>query len=199
VLIPRPETELLVDLTLALVASKGETVPGAMPIPPAIVDVGTGSGAIALALAHHLPAAWTIYATDISADALAVAHANAVYHQLDSRMRLLQGDLLAPLPTAVDIIVSNPPYTLLDEIDEGVRRYEPHLALDGGNDGVHVYHRLLADAPRWLRPGGAILLEIGATQAGAVAAIAQAHFPTAPITTHQDLAGHDRVVVVSFR
>ncbi len=245
VLIPRPETELLVDLTLELIASispapptpaliqgEGDSLPpsvgegqgmGGMPgipapvplsscrdvacnvspvaTPPtrALVDVGTGSGAIALALAHHLPAAWTVYATDLSADALAVANHNAVYHQLDSRIVLLHGDLLAPLPTPVDIIVSNPPYTLLDEIDEGVRRYEPHLALDGGNEGVQVYHRLLADAPRWLRPGGAMLLEIGATQAGAVAAIAQAHFPTAHITTHQDLAGHDRVVVVSFR
>ena len=97
------------------------------------------------------------------------------------------------------MLVSNPPYTILNEIDAGVRRYEPHLALDGGADGLDMYRRLLAAAPAKLRPGGTVLLEIGATQGRAVADLAQAHFSAAWINVNQDLAGLDRVVVVEAR
>lgn len=199
VLVPRPETELLVELALARL--QASTPPDGRPL--RIADVGTGSGAIALALAAGLTAAHIpahIYATDCSAVALAVAAANRTRHRLAPHITLLQGDLLAPLPTTaapLDLLVSNPPYTILAEIDAGVRRHEPHLALDGGADGLAVYRRLLDQAPRWFDSTGAaghLLLEIGATQAAAVVALVQAAFPAASVAVHRDLAGHARVV-----
>jgi release factor glutamine methyltransferase len=146
-------------------------------------------------LAFHLPQA-IVYAVDISLDALAVARHNAVKHRVDERVWLTEGDLLAPLDGQFDLIVSNPPYTVLMEIDENVRRHEPHLALDGGPDGLAFYRRLLAAAPAKLRPGGAVLLEIGASQGAAVTDLARRHFPSSQIAVHKDLAGLDRVVVV---
>jgi len=160
-----------------------------------VADIGTGSGAIAVALALHLPAA-RIAAIDISPDALALAQQNVERHGLAGRVRLLQGDLLDPLAEPVDLIVGNLPYTILSDIDEGVRRYEPHQALDGGVDGLELYCRLLNQAPAKLRPGGAVLLEIGATQAAAVVDLARRSFHAAAVSVHQDLAGLDRVVVI---
>ncbi len=186
VLIPRPETELLVDCTLDVAAELA---------PASIADIGTGSGAIAIALAHALPDV-TVSATELSTGALAVAAANVERCGVASQVRLLAGDLLTPLPHAVNIMVSNPPYTRLSTIEPGVFRYEPHLALDGGPDGLAIYRRLIAQAPHWLTPGGALLLEIGATQAAAVTALAQEVLPGASITVSNDLAGWDRVVVV---
>lgn len=191
VLIPRPETELLVELTLGQVQAR--LARATQPL--VLVDVGTGSGAIAIALALHLPEQVRIYATDLSHDALAVAAANVARYQLEQRITLLYGDLLAPLPEQVDMLVSNPPYTVLSEIEPGVRDYEPHLALDGGADGLEVYQRLLTQAPRWLRPDGAILLEIGATQGRSVAALVRSVFAHPHIAVQRDLAGHPRVVV----
>jgi release factor glutamine methyltransferase len=190
VLVPRPETELLVELALTHALAPDP----ARPL--RIADVGTGSGAIALALAHHLPTAH-IFATDMSREALDVAAANLARHNLGARVTLAQGDLLAPMANGppLDLIVSNPPYTVLAEIDEGVRRHEPRLALDGGPDGLEVYRRLAQQAPPLLHPGGALLLEIGATQAQAVVAMLQAAFPGAAVAVHRDLAGHPRVVV----
>ncbi len=188
VLVPRPETELLVELAL----DQAQTA-SAMRV----VDVGTGSGAVAVALAAYLPQA-QIYATDLSRDALEVAAANLARHGLAQRVVLLQGDLLEPLPGPVDMIVSNPPYTVLGDIDAGVRQHEPHLALDGGPDGLAIYRRLLAQAPRWLRAGSgaALLCEIDAPRAAAARALAQAAFPAAEVRIQRDLAGHERVVVV---
>lgn len=191
VLVPRPETELLVEK--ALERLKVRTLER-----PNIVDVGTGSGAIAVALALHLPEA-QIMAIDISPAALELARQNVERHGLTERVRLLEGDLLDPLDQPVDLIVSNPPYTILSEIDEGVRRHEPRQALDGGADGLDLYRRLLAAAPAKLRPGGAVLLEIGATQAAAVAELARRSFPEASVAVHQDLAGRDRVIVIDDR
>jgi release factor glutamine methyltransferase len=161
-----------------------------------VADIGTGSGCIAVALATHLPAA-TIYAADISRGALEVARRNVERHGVAARVRLIEGDLLAALPEPVDLLVSNPPYTILPEIDEGVRRHEPRLALDGGPSGLDVYRRLIAQAPARLRAGGAVLLEIGAAQGGAVTELARRHFPAARISLHQDLAGLDRVLVIA--
>ena len=201
-LMPRPETELLVELALdfARRRTKDErrNPSSAQLRPSSIVDVGTGSGAIAIALALHLPEA-RIAAIDISPDALALARQNVERHGLTERVRLLQGDLFGPLTEPVDMIVSNPPYTILADIDEGVRRYEPHLALDGGADGLDLYRRLLGQAPDYLRSGGVILLEIGATQAAVVMELARRAFPAAIISAHQDLAGRDRVVVIDDR
>jgi release factor glutamine methyltransferase len=209
VLVPRPETELLVELALARTKNQGLRTRHeryvARPqswVDPAgarswfsVADIGTGSGCIAVALAVHLPAA-QVLATDISADVLDVARSNVERHGVAARVRLVAGDLLAPLVEPVDLLVSNPPYTILGAIDENVRRHEPHGALDGGPDGLDVYRRLLAQAPAKLRPGGAMLLEIGDTQAAAVVELARRHFPGAEIHIHQDLAGLDRVVTI---
>jgi release factor glutamine methyltransferase len=186
VLVPRPETELLVEQVLHIAAE--------LPPDCRIADIGTGSGAIAIALAGRLPQA-RIYATDLSADALDLARQNLERHGLQARVLLLQGDLTAPLPTDVDIIVSNPPYTILSEIDENVRRYEPRLALDGGSDGLAVYRRLIGAAARRLRPAGALLLEIGNSQGAAVTALLRHVWPTATLSLLHDLAGHERVLV----
>jgi release factor glutamine methyltransferase len=193
VLVPRPETELLVELALKIAS---ERLPSSTD-PLTIADVGTGSGAIAVALAVHLPEA-RIIATDRSPDALDVARANAERHGILGRVMFAVGDLLAPLAEPVDLLVSNPPYTVLANIDEGVRRHEPHLALDGGSDGLDLYRRLLAQAPAKLRPGGIILLEIGAHQGQAVQSLAQQAFPHANISVHTDLAGHNRVIRVTI-
>jgi release factor glutamine methyltransferase len=189
VLIPRPETELLVELALRHARRLSSR-------PLLLADIGTGSGCIAVVMAAHLPEA-LIVATDLSPGALAVARENLERHGVSKRVRLVGGDLLEPLDAPVDLLVSNPPYTVLSAIDEGVRRHEPRQALDGGQDGLDLYRRLLAQAPARLRLDGAALLEIGATQGAAVMAIARAHFPAAQIRVHQDLAGLDRVVEIS--
>lgn len=191
VLVPRPETEVLVEVALALLAAWRH------PQPLTIADIGTGSGAIALALALHLPHAH-IYATDLSPAALEVARLNVQHRGVGARVHLLQGDLLEPLPHPVDVIISNPPYTILATIAANVRQHEPHLALDGGPDGLHLYRRLLAQVPAWLRPGGLLLLEIGATQAPPVATLVRAALPAAAVRVHTDLAGWERVVVAEL-
>lgn len=206
VLVPRPETELLVELALDIVRRKMEderrkqesTIfrrSSFVVRPLSIADIGTGSGAIAVALATQLPDA-QIYATDISQAALMIARQNADRHRVAQRVRFGLGNLLEALDEPVDLIVSNPPYTILAEISAGVRRHEPQLALDGGPDGLAVYRRLLAQVPDKLRPGGAIVLEIGSTQGAAVMALARTHFPLAQIDVYRDLAGHDRVIVI---
>jgi release factor glutamine methyltransferase len=186
VLIPRPETELLVELALTEARRYADTQ-------ITIADIGVGSGAIAIALAIHVPHA-TVYGVDRSADALAVAALNVARYNLSDRVVLLEGDLLTPVPGPVDLIVSNPPYTILAEVDESVYRYEPHLALDGGPDGLDCYRRLIAAAPAYLKPGGAILLEIGAWQAEAVVHLLNQALPHAEVGVQRDLAGRDRVV-----
>ncbi len=186
VLVPRPETELLVDLAIAHARRLGAT---------RAADIGTGSGCIAVALATHVPGLCVV-AVDIAAAALAVARSNVAAHGLDAQVTLVQGDLVAPLKEPVDLLLSNPPYTMLDDIDVGVRRHEPHLALDGGVQGLAMYQRLLAAAPAVLRPRGVVLLEIDARQGAAVTALARAAFPTAQVRVHQDLADHDRVVEI---
>jgi release factor glutamine methyltransferase len=206
VLVPRPETELLVELAFALAGRMSNHERERVDEPHwsssaagrssvIIADIGTGSGAIAVALALHLPQA-RIVATDISGDALVVARRNLEPYGMAERVQLVQGDLLRPLSEPVGMLVSNPPYTILAEIDEGVRRYEPHRALDGGLDGLDVYRRLLAQAPTKLLPGGAVLLEIGATQGAAVSELARQHFPAAQVSVHRDLAGLDRVITI---
>jgi release factor glutamine methyltransferase len=208
VLVPRPETELLVELAIAFARrmtndERRTSKPIDSYLPSFVLgrsslrvaDIGTGSGAIAVAFAAHVAQA-LVYATDISPEALPVARLNAERHGVAERVRLREGDLLDALPEPVDLLLSNPPYTIVSEIDEGVRRHEPRLALDGGPDGLAIYRRLLAAAPSRLRPGGAILLEIGATQGAAVAELARASFPAACVEVHQDLAGLDRVVVI---
>ncbi len=154
VLIPRPETEYLVEKVLELTASFTA---------PRIVDIGTGSGAIAVVLAHKLPGA-RLTATDLSAPALKIARQNAVRNGV-ARIRFLLGDLLAPVAEErFDIIVSNPPYVPTADratLSVEVREYEPALALFAGDDGLDVYRRLIPAAFDALKPGGFVALEIG--------------------------------------
>jgi len=185
VLIPRPETETLVDLALAR-------------RPATIVDVGTGSGCIAVALGVHLPRA-TVCAIDLSPAALAVARRNVERHGVADRVQLIAGDVLSSLPGPADLIVSNPPYVSTGDcasLPISVRDHEPRLALDGGPDGLAVVRRLLAQAPAVLEPGGAILVEIDADQGGAARRLARTYFSQAAIRVHPDLAGRDRVLEV---
>ena len=194
VLIPRPETETLVELALAPHSSS--THPSSTHL--LIADVGTGCGCIAVSLAVHLPNA-TIYAIEISPAALAVARRNVERHTVAARVLLMVGDVLTPCPGPVDLIVSNPPYIPTGEcgsLPASVRDHEPRLALDGGPDGLAVIRRLLAQAPAVLRAGGRLLIEIGAGQGEAASHLARTFLPQAPVRVHPDLAGRDRVLEV---
>ena len=191
VLIPRPETELLVEAAIAL-GHVSNTQPWI------VADVGTGSGAIAVSLAVNVPHV-RVYATDVSAEALAVAEKNCRRHGVSGRVTLLRGHLLTPLPEPVDCIVANLPYVSRAEwesLTTGITAYEPRLALDGGPDGLEYIGELLASAGPYLRPGGAILLEIGAAQGLAVTTLAEEHFPQARVDLLRDYAGLARVVRV---
>lgn len=191
VLIPRPETELLVEKAVQWLGQRqGRT---------RVLDVGTGSGAIAVSIAANTAPAVEILASDLSPESLQVAKQNARKHDVAGRITFLPGDLLDPLPEPVHLILSNPPYiasngipTLMPE----VRDHEPRAALDGGPDGLRVIERLLAQAPAHLWPCGAIFLEIGYDQGSAASAIVRRYFPAAAIRIHQDLAGLDRMVEV---
>ena len=201
VLIPRPETELLVETALHILDLKSKTQTQTSKVN--IVDVGTGSGCIAVALARHLPRA-NLFAIDASVEALHLAQQNADRHQVAGRITFLSGDLLECLPPAhaVDFIVSNPPYVSRPELTDDVlilpevRRYEPWLALDGGEDGLDVIRRLIPQAKERLIPGGALLVEIGSGQGQAASQLSRTHFPRAEIQIKTDLAGLDRLLVV---
>jgi release factor glutamine methyltransferase len=191
VLIPRPETELLVESAAAWADHR---------LPLQLVDVGTGSGCIAITLAHLLPQA-TVAATDISADALTVARRNAERHQVAGRIHFHQGHLLEPAPVQPHLIVANLPYIADNEwtaVDDTVKWYEPAVALRGGPDGLDLIRSLLAQASTRLAPAGAIFLEIGWQQGQAAQAAAQTYFPTAQVQVKADYAGNDRLVVVEL-
>jgi release factor glutamine methyltransferase len=191
-LIPRPETEHLVEAALAFGRGRADLV---------MADVGTGSGCVAVTLAIHLPST-RLYATDTSPAALAVAARNAAHHNVAERITFLQGHLLAPLPERVHLIAANPPYVADDEWDDlpvSVREYEPAGALRGGKGGLDLIDQLLREAPAVLHPGGAVLLEIGAAQGPAALALARSHLPGADVRLRQDYAGRDRLLVVQTR
>ena len=164
-------------------------------LPPVITDMGTGSGAIAIALATQLPAA-RIYAIDSSAAALAVARRNAARHEADGRITFLKGDLLAPLPQRVDAIAANLPYVTTADwqaLPPEIRDHEPRGALDGGADGLDVIRRMLERAPAHLLPGGAVCLEFGVGQEDALVGYARRFFGTAAVLP--DLGGRPRVLI----
>lgn len=190
VLIPRPETEQLVEYVLAWARGRE---------PLLAVDVGTGSGCIAVCLAARL--AGEVVAIDVSAAALAVAAANVARHA-PGRVLLVRGDLLTALAPSLDLITANLPYVAADEwptLPVGVKSYEPALALDGGRDGLDLIRTLLPQAAARLRPGGLLLLEVGWRQGQAVADLARAAFPGAAVAVWPDFAGHDRIVAVESR
>jgi release factor glutamine methyltransferase len=187
VLTPRPETELLVETALKLLAAKSS---------PRILDLGTGSGAIAVALAKEIPGAEVI-ATDISTDALEVARGNARRHGVEEKISFYVGDLFdAVAEMTFDAVVSNPPYIREADIaalPRDVRDFEPRLALDGGADGMDFYRCLAREAPCYLNPGGFAAVEIGAGMGEDVARLfAEAGFED--VGVEKDLAGLERVV-----
>ncbi len=194
VLIPRPETEMLVDAVLDVVAVKA-------PQHLIVADVGTGSGAIALAVALNAPGTH-IYAVDVSMDALAVAGANTARHDLHGQVTLLHGDLLAPLPAPVDVIVANLPYVTREDyhhLGQDVRVYEPRLALEAGEEGVDLIARLLPQIPAYLHPGGVAVLEIGYNQGQLMLDLIGRLLPAArEVELSQDYQGHDRMVTFTL-
>lgn len=191
VLIPRPETEQLVELAIRWAKQHNFTSGH-------LVDVGTGSGCIAIALAHFLPQA-TITAIDISAAALEIAQTNAQQHAAAAHIQFQQGHLLTPLSQPAHLIIANLPYIRDDEwtlLDDGVKSYEPALALRGGADGLTLIRELLQQAQTKLSPGGAIFLEIGWQQGAAATQLAQQLFPAANIQCQPDYAGQDRFILI---
>jgi release factor glutamine methyltransferase len=198
VLIPRPETELLVEHALSI----ARRMTPEMTTSLRIADVGAGSGAIAVTLAVHLSQA-TVYALDASDGALSIVAENARRAGVADRVHCLQGDLLSPLQETapVDLITANLPYVSTAEwleLAPEIRDHEPRAALDGGPDGLDLIRRLLFTAGPHLQPGGAILLEIGASQGAAVTTLAREQFPQACVQLVQDYAGLDRLVVVEI-
>ncbi|WP_430610241.1 peptide chain release factor N(5)-glutamine methyltransferase [Enterococcus sp. DIV0876] len=187
-LIPRPETEELVAQCLA-------DFPGDKPL--RVVDVGTGTGAIAISLKLARPH-WQVAAVDLSQAALAIAKENAAI--LDAAIDFYQGDTLLPIiEQQWDLIVSNPPYISQNEwdlMDVSVREYEPKLALFAEDDGLAMYKKIAQQAQRCLTPAGQIAVEIGFQQGKAVQGIFAAAFPQKIVTIKQDIAGQDRIVIV---
>lgn len=184
-LIPRPETEELVELVLAQVPDEQLRV----------VDIGTGTGVIAISLKLARPN-WQVTAVDLSTEALAVAEENA--HQLAADVRFLASDVLGAV-NEVDVIVSNPPYIAADEwreMDASVRKFEPKMALFAEDNGLVIYRQIAQEAQQKLSANGQIFLEIGYQQGAAVKALFEAAFPDKKVQLHQDLSGHDRMIQV---
>jgi release factor glutamine methyltransferase len=217
VLIPRPETELLVATAVEWAYGRSPR-PSPFPGPDAstlqrmreskrskddplhVVDIGTGSGAIAIALARALPAA-TVTATDVSWPALDVARRNAQRHGVGRRIAFRHGDLLTPITSYVDLIVANLPYVSASDwqtLAPEVRDHEPALALRAGDDGLSVIRALLRQAPCYLRPGGAICLEFGAGQAPSLQEEMRAQLPTADLRVIEDFAAIPRVLIATL-
>ncbi len=202
VLIPRPETEVIVETALWLLSQSstrfGLDLPLAMQ--SAILDVGTGSGCIAIALAKELPQA-EIWATDISPNALAVASENARSHGVTERIQFLQGDLFAAVAgeeDRFDLIVANPPYVARSELtalQPEVRDWEPLVALEGGPDGLEFYPRLLREGPTYLRVGGWLVMEIGHGQGEAVMRLARERRDLSDCRCVSDYTGRERVII----
>lgn len=194
VLIPRPETEMVAEVALKIAQ--------ACSAPRVVVDLGTGSGAIGLSLAHELPLDGTIvWLTDASADALDVARANlAGIGRAGSNVRVTQGDWYAALPTSlrgtIDVIVTNPPYIAVDDpqVEPTVANHEPHQALFAGSDGLDALRVIVAEAPDWLRGGGALVCEIGHRQGDVVREL-MTNAGLRDSEVRQDLQGRDRIAV----
>jgi release factor glutamine methyltransferase len=210
VLVPRPDTETLVDVTLKIIVDEAESK-GAGRKPPRVLDLCTGSGAIAIALKHIIPQL-EVWATDISAEALETAKTNAVRLLPPDSIHFFQGDLynalpslpssLFPVPAPIllasslfPLIVSNPPYIPSAELPSlpPEVRMEPALALDGGDDGLHIIRKIVSRAPEFLCKGGYLLLEADPRQMAAIASLyKEAGF--SDIQTHADLSGRERVI-----
>ena len=192
VLVPRQETELLVEAVLEYARSRGGDEDAI-----SIADIGTGSGCVAVALGAHMSNA-TVYATDVSEGALCVAGENVRRHGLDGRVRLRHGDLFEALDGPVDVVVSNPPYLSEEEAVDlplDVQR-EPRVALVAGSDGMDVLLRLIVGAREYVKPGGLLALEIDPRRVEAVERLARGTFPGGEIGVIKAHAGLERVVTV---
>lgn len=193
VLIPRPETEQLCEAALGLLQTQGSRA-------PRLLDLCTGSGAIAIAMKKHCPAA-SITACDISADALAVARQNDAAHQ--TGIAFYQGDLFSALPDDIapfDMILSNPPYICTADCEalQPEVRHEPLLALAGGSDGLAFYRRITADAARYLKPQGVLIMELGCSEAPPVREMMQ-QSGFVQVTVLADYEGIDRIIYGYYR
>lgn len=187
VLIPRPETEILVEEVLRRRHADDSLI---------AADIGTGSGAIAVALAVH--SKWKLYAVDIARESLDTAEKNSKLNGVAEQITFLQGDLLAPLPLPVDILVSNPPYIPsqdIEELDVQVRVHEPRRALDGGTDGLDFYRRLCAGLRDVLKEGGLAAFEVGFGQARDVEKLLMESGVIVGTDVICDLAGVERIVI----
>ena len=194
VLIPRPETEFIVETILNTNPEK----------PQRILEIGTGSGVIATTLAVNEPE-WEIIATDISQDALDVAEKNRDAHECTDRISLLHGDLFDPIQkldtSHFNWIVSNPPYVMSCEnsdLSPDVKKHEPHIALFAGEDGLSIIRRLISEAPSYLNPGGKLIFEIGNKQGNSVQELINKQPIYDDSQIIKDYAGKDRVVVASL-
>jgi len=199
VLVPRPETETVVEAALDFAARGGKGLKNLRLEPLRILDIGTGSGALLLALLGELPNARGT-ATDISAAALGIARSNAERLGLASRCTFVECDIASGVPGPFDLIVSNPPYIAHDEIatlEPEVRDFDPSFALDGGHDGLEVYRAIAHDARRLLAAGGRLVLELGAGQESAVGALLTDIGMTVS-GARNDLAGIARALGASF-
>ncbi|MFC1947635.1 peptide chain release factor N(5)-glutamine methyltransferase [Chloroflexota bacterium] len=189
VLIPRPETELLVEKAIAVANSRSHKT---------IVDAGTGSGVVAVCLALYLPNA-VIYATDISARALELASRNCQKHNVENRITLLEGNLLEPLPEPIDMIVGNLPYVRNTDMQlVNTAGHEPEVALKGGEDGLEYIIAIVGQSVSKLLRGGSILLEVGQGQSQAASRQLKGIYPYGDVDIFRDLAGIERVVSLSL-
>jgi release factor glutamine methyltransferase len=193
-LIPRPETELLVERAIEFLRTRtGDQH---------VLDLCTGCGCIAIAIAKNYPDA-KIIATDISDGALSVAAKNVEKHKLEDKITLLSGDLFEPIIRQIDIpafdlIVSNPPYVSepeFEKLDKNVKDYEPHLALQGGFDGLAVYRRIIDQVNNFLKPDAALIMEIGYAQGTAIRHMLKSTALFASITIEKDLSNNDRIAI----
>jgi release factor glutamine methyltransferase len=194
-LIPRPETELLVETAMDWLEERGRDVSDAVP-PICAVDLGTGSGCIAITLAVKTPGLRVI-AVEISPAALAVAARNLARHAVGGRVRLVRADLLAPVRGPVDLLCANLPYAPAPTLEDSpVVRHEPRMAVDGGPDGLRLIARALAQAAPRMAPGGLALFEIDARHAAAARRAAREAFPSAAVKIKKDLAGLERLLLI---
>lgn len=201
VLIPRPETEILVETALALTAELSPDLPAD---PLSILEIGTGSGAVILALATEHPD-HLLFASDVSLSAVQQAKGNAIHHQLDHRIRFLNSDLFEALmgaSSSFHMILSNPPYIPtgnIEQLQQEIYRFEPRIALDGHQDGLFFIRRIIHQAHPHLKPGGYLLMEIGHDQKPMVARIVQDADQYENVVFTKDYSGYDRVVSMRKR
>lgn len=189
VLIPRPDTEILVEEALKIIKDPKNRIQN-------ILDIGCGSGAINISIAYYAPSL-LVSTVDISREALEAANQNAAANGVSARIQFLQGDLFEPVTGKYDMIVSNPPYIRRDEIrtlQTEVSDFEPKMALDGGIDGLDFYRRIILEAPDYINESGHLLLEIGYDQANDIIFLLKKQNSYSDISIIKDLAGLDRVI-----